>query len=252
MVDKSKDWPAEARARDRRPEARPARGAIGSTLLGILIGMAIGLAIAVAVAVYVTRAPVPFVNKQGRVGQAIEAARAGGSLPDPNKPLAGKSREAGSPDTIASDTNSILSIFRDAPPVPPGAQSAPARTERAAPPVPPAAVAPPRAPEPARGDSSNYPNLSSGLPAAAGSAPEARAPSGYVLQAGAFRGQGDADTMKAKLALLGFEARVLPAETEGRPIFRVRVGPYGQIEDMNRAREKLAENGIEATVIRQR
>jgi cell division protein FtsN len=58
--------------------------------------------------------------------------------------------------------------------------------------------------------------------------------------------------MKAKLALVGFEARIVTAEVNGVTFYRVRVGPYAQIEDMNRARGRLAENGIEASVVRQR
>ncbi len=76
--------------------------------------------------------------------------------------------------------------------------------------------------------------------------------SSYLLQAGAFRSQQDADAMRAKLALLGFEGRVTPAEVNGQTMYRVRVGPYAQLDDMNRVRARLAENGIEASVVRQR
>jgi cell division protein FtsN len=58
--------------------------------------------------------------------------------------------------------------------------------------------------------------------------------------------------MRGKLALLGFEAKVLGAEVNGQTLFRVRVGPYAQLDDMNKARARLAENGIEASVVRQR
>ena len=58
--------------------------------------------------------------------------------------------------------------------------------------------------------------------------------------------------MKVKLALIGFEARIVTAEVNGVTFYRVRVGPYAQIEDMNSARSRLAENGIEASVVRQR
>lgn len=266
MAHKTKDLSGDKPAKDR--PTRAARGSIGSTLLGLLIGMALGLGIAAVVAIYVTRAPVPFVNKLGRSSERIEAAKSGGELADPNKPLAGKPRAAGSTEAASSDVNSILNIFKDAPQVPPGPQAAqpPARTLTAP-------AVPPRAPDAGRsgGDSSTYPNVAPATtapgPAAAASSAAAtaatsvataaatdaaKASSSYLLQAGSFRGQDDADTMRAKLALLGFEARVLPAEVEGRPVYRVRVGPYGQLEDMNRARAKLAENGIEATVIRQR
>jgi cell division protein FtsN len=57
--------------------------------------------------------------------------------------------------------------------------------------------------------------------------------------------------MKAKLALIGFEARIVSAEVNGVTFYRVRVGPYAQLDDMNRARSRLAENGIEASVVRQ-
>jgi cell division protein FtsN len=74
----------------------------------------------------------------------------------------------------------------------------------------------------------------------------------YLLQAGAFKGQEDADSMKVKLALIGIEARIVTAEVNGVTFYRVRVGPYGKLEDMNKARTRLAENGIEASVVRQR
>jgi cell division protein FtsN len=83
-------------------------------------------------------------------------------------------------------------------------------------------------------------------------APVAPGGASYLLQAGAFRGQEDADSMRAKLALVGFEARIVAAEVNGTTFYRVRVGPYAQLDEMNRARSRLAENGIEASVVRQR
>ena len=74
----------------------------------------------------------------------------------------------------------------------------------------------------------------------------------YLLQAGAFRASSDAEAMKAKLALIGFEARILTADVNGQAMYRVRIGPYAQLDAMNRARARLAENGIEASVVRQR
>ena len=74
----------------------------------------------------------------------------------------------------------------------------------------------------------------------------------YLLQAGAFRTQDDAEAMKAKLAFIGFEARIVVAEVNGQTMHRVRIGPYAQLDDMNKARSRLAENGIEASVVRVR
>lgn len=113
----------------------------------------------------------------------------------------------------------------------PGQEStAPALPAGAAPPV---AAAPPAAP-PVPGEAK----------------PDDRA--SYLLQAGAFRSSADAEAMKAKLALIGFEARVLAAEVNGQSMYRVRVGPFAQLDAMNRARARLAENGVEASVVRQR
>jgi cell division protein FtsN len=74
----------------------------------------------------------------------------------------------------------------------------------------------------------------------------------FLLQAGAFRTPEDADGMRARLALLGLDARVYPVDQGGTPLYRVRLGPYGLIDDVNRVRKILAENGVEANVIRVR
>jgi cell division protein FtsN len=55
--------------------------------------------------------------------------------------------------------------------------------------------------------------------------------------------------MRARLALLGMDARIFPIEQNGTTLYRVRVGPYGQVEDINRIRKELAENGIDSQVV---
>ena len=70
-----------------------------------------------------------------------------------------------------------------------------------------------------------------------------------MLQAGAFSNADDAESMRGKLALLGFDSRVAPGERDGAKFYRVRLGPYGHIEDLNRARQLLIENGVEATLV---
>jgi cell division protein FtsN len=44
---------------------------------------------------------------------------------------------------------------------------------------------------------------------------------------------------------------VQKAEVNGKPINRVRVGPFARLDDMNRARGRLGENKIETAVVRQ-
>ncbi|MCK9284954.1 MAG: SPOR domain-containing protein [Rhodocyclaceae bacterium] len=73
----------------------------------------------------------------------------------------------------------------------------------------------------------------------------------FYLQAGAFQKPADADNLKAKLALLGAEASVQEtAVADKGTMHRVRLGPYASPEDMNRVRNQLAQNGIQATVVK--
>lgn len=176
----------------------------GSLLLGMLIGLVVGLTIAVIVAIFVTRAPVPFLKKDGRGAEKALELRPGEALPDPNRPAA-KAGEAqpGLPAPIGV----------------PGAGSAPT------------AVAP------------------AGVP---GAEVDGAEKTSYMLQAGAFRNQDDADGVKAKLALIGFEARVIPGEAGGQVLHRVRVGPFATLDEMNKARARLAESGIETAAVRQK
>jgi cell division protein FtsN len=72
----------------------------------------------------------------------------------------------------------------------------------------------------------------------------------YYLQAGAFRETADAESARAKLALLGFEANISDRTTDTGVLHRVRLGPYNQVEAMNKVRSKLSENGIDVAVVR--
>lgn len=72
----------------------------------------------------------------------------------------------------------------------------------------------------------------------------------YYLQAGAFRGKADAESMRAKLALLGFEANVSERQADNGTLYRVRIGPFNQMETMNRVRGKLSDNGVDVAVVR--
>jgi cell division protein FtsN len=75
-------------------------------------------------------------------------------------------------------------------------------------------------------------------------------PFDYFVQAGAFRTQQDADAQRAKLAMLGWEARVSEREQNGRPVFRVRVGPFTKRDDAEQLKEKLDGAGVESALVR--
>ena len=71
----------------------------------------------------------------------------------------------------------------------------------------------------------------------------------FYLQAGAFQNAADADNMKARLALLGIEATVRTNSTANRGLLhRIRVGPFTRVEELNRIRDTLKQNGIETTL----
>jgi cell division protein FtsN len=81
----------------------------------------------------------------------------------------------------------------------------------------------------------------------------AQAKEAFYLQAGAFQNAPDADNLKARLALLGVAAAVQTTTLPDKGVWhRVRVGPYTAIEDLNRARDTLKQNGIETTLIKVR
>lgn len=73
----------------------------------------------------------------------------------------------------------------------------------------------------------------------------------YFIQAGAFQNPADADNRKAQLALLGLEASVEPTTVpEKGTWYRVRLGPFSQLEEINRVRSQLAQNGIDGSLVR--
>lgn len=73
----------------------------------------------------------------------------------------------------------------------------------------------------------------------------------YFVQAGAFQSPADADNLKARLALLGLQASVEPANLPDRGTwYRVRLGPYSQLDEINRVRSTLAQNGVDAALVK--
>jgi cell division protein FtsN len=73
----------------------------------------------------------------------------------------------------------------------------------------------------------------------------------YFVQAGAFQNPADADNLKARLALMGLQASVEPANLPDRGTwYRVRLGPYTQLDEINRVRQTLAQNSIDASLVK--
>jgi cell division protein FtsN len=67
----------------------------------------------------------------------------------------------------------------------------------------------------------------------------------YILQAGSFASFQDADQLKAKLALQGLQAQIQKVTIEGRGDYhRVRLGPYGRVEELDSASQQLSKLGL--------
>jgi cell division protein FtsN len=75
----------------------------------------------------------------------------------------------------------------------------------------------------------------------------------FFLQAGSFQNAPDADNLKARLALLGIEANIETSNVPDKGVWhRVRIGPYTSVEELNRTRDTLKQNGVQTTLVKQR
>ena len=196
----------------------------GGTLLGLIVGALVGLGAALAVAVYVTKVPVPFLNKNQPRSAETDAAEAKKNKDwDPNMPLAGKNpvKPAPVPAPVASAATATKpKISSD-----PLGDLAKAKTE---------------------GKADAKPDVK---PDAA-SATAGADPFNYFIQAGAFRTPEDAEQQRAKLSLMGFQAKVTEREQSGRTVFRVRLGPFDRKDDAEKAKERLDGSGVETALVR--
>jgi cell division protein FtsN len=212
----------------------------GSTLYGLLAGLVIGLMVAAGVAYYVVKAPMPFYDKASRTPDAPGAPDPR-QAPDPNAGMGGR-------DTGSSAAQSE--------PTTPSTGSAPAAN----------------APAPASSDAlgSLIATLTPTAPAAGGntnvnprpkaeplppppSQPQTAPATGgpYFLQVGSFRVLEDAESLRARILLLGMPVEIQRAEVNGLQVNRVRVGPFARIDDMNQIRTKLGQEKIPTAVVRQ-
>lgn len=90
-------------------------------------------------------------------------------------------------------------------------------------------------------------NASASAPASTAAATTTTATSshgGYVLQVGAFPNAGDADAVKAKLALQGFTAHVQAVTLDGQVWNRVRIGPFASATQLQDVQKQLTAAGF--------
>ena len=207
-----------------RTPARPAKVSTrqsGGFLTGLIVGLLIGLALALGVALYVTKVPVPFLDKvPQRTPEQDAAEREKNKNWDPNAPLAGKN---------------------PARPVAPASSSTPEPTPAPGAARDPAAILADRP-------------VGAATPSGNASTPLSTRPGdqafSYFVQTGAYASDDDAESQRGKLALQGFAARISEREQSGRTVHRVRLGPFDEKGEADSTKEKLVAAGFEAALVR--
>lgn len=195
----------------------------GGTFLGFILGLVLGLGVALGVAIYVTKVPTPFSNK--------------------NQPRTNAQNVQETEKNKDWNPNSVLQPKAPAePPVAPNVHlpAADPAADAAKPALRPAVTADPL------GDLAK---VKSGLSTPV-TPPDAADPFDYLVQAGAYRTNADADAQRAKLAMLGMDAKVSERDQAGRVVYRVRMGPFSDKNAAERIRTQLESNGIENTLVR--
>ena len=205
-------------SRDMKPrKSQPAKKKSGGgTLIGMFIGLVLGVGVAAGVVWYLNKSPLPFNNKVTPPPKAegqVNGSKAAPAQPgQPSTPLALPGKPG---DPVPEKRFQFYDIL------PGKADAVPDKAGKPA-----AAQAEPK--EEKKKDETK----------------ESKVP--LFLQAGSFSTPQDADNQKAKLAFMGIEANIQQVMVQDKTYYRVRVGPYTRIDDLNKVRAELARNGIDA------
>jgi cell division protein FtsN len=194
----------------------------GGTVVGFIVGVLVGLGAALAVAVYVTKVPIPFMNKgQSRTAEQDEAETKKNKDWDPNAPLYGKNPSKAVPPASVPDPKTAVAK--------PPATAVVTKPE----------AKPSASPDPL-GD------LAKAKAAASAEADIYQ----YFVQVAAYRNPEDAESYRAKLSLSGIESKVTEREQSGRTVYRVRVGPFEKKDEGEAAKAKMDKLGLETSLVR--
>ena len=221
-------------ARDYKDAPAPRESRLAHPLLlGMIIGLLLGIVISLAVALWLNRLNNPFLEKSKQVEPVAKFAPPQGAPPAE----AAKAAEQGKPaERPRFEFYSIL----------PGEKAAGEKTEKAAPAQ---STQPPAAQAPAQ--TAPRPPSMAGIRQGTPNSPKPHSGETYWLQAGAFTEEREADNLKARIALTGLEAAVRPVNVADKgTLYRVRLGPYQSLDDANRIKTALSQNGVGAAIIR--
>jgi cell division protein FtsN len=213
----------------------------GGFVLGMIVGLLIGLALALGVALYITKVPLPFIDKVPQRTAEQDAAEAEHNKNwDPNGPLYGKNPAR--PRAVAAPASAEPSASAASTTEPEGIEGHVASPVAATP----AAVSRPAASASAS-SGRNPAAILAGDTVSTNGAPDSLS---YQVQAGAYGSPPEAEQQRAKLAMMGLEARVQEREVNGRTMYRVRLGPYAQREQADEVRVKLQAAGMDSALVR--
>lgn len=210
----------------------------GGTYMGFIIGLVLGLGVAMAVAIYVTKVPTPFSSKNQPRTSAQDQ-------------LESEKNKDWNPNTVLQPKVLPAQPQAPTPPAEPVAIEKPIDKPAEKPVEKTASETPKAVPRPAvtadpLGDLAKA-KTGFNTPSAPADTSD---PFDYVVQAGAYRTSADADAQKAKLAMLGLDAKVSERDQTGRLIYRVRLGPYNDKNTAERIRAQLETSGIDNTLVR--
>ena len=202
-------------------------------LLGMIIGLLLGIVISLAVALWLNRLSNPFVEK----GRPVEpVSKMAPAQPPPPAEAAKTAEKAAKGKDVAAEKAPAKAPERprfEFYQILPGDKEVSEKEARAA------AIRP--APPPAGGT----------RPGSTPAMPKPHSGEVYWLQAGAFSEEREADNLKARIALTGLEATVRAVSIPDKgTLYRVRLGPYQSLDDANRNKTTLSQNGVGTAIIR--
>ena len=197
----------------------------GGTLIGMFIGLVLGVGAAAGVVWYMNKSPLPFVDKSPPPRSEIATAAATGK---PAQPLALPGKPG---DPIPEKRFQFYDILPGKTDAVPDKESKPVASKEEV-----------KKEEPKKEEKKEDKKEEK----KAEEVKESKQP--LFLQAGSFSTAQDADNQKAKLAFMGIEAVVQQVMVQDKTYYRVRVGPYNKIDELNKTRTELAKSGIESSL----
>ena len=216
----------------------------GGFALGFVVGLLVGLAVALGVALYVTKVPVPLMNKTAQRTPEQDAAEAERNRNwDPNAALAGRQPARpvapAVPSAPASDTAIVPRTPGPVLPPPPPDGGKPAATTAA-----------PRNVEVPRSTRDAAAILNGGDAGETKVAAAGADPFIYFVQVGAYSKPEDAEQQRARMALAGLRATISDREQNGRTVHRVRLGPFDRKDDAEAQTERAKAIDPDAALVR--